>query len=139
LNKQLIASGFKSFSIYYFLRFIALSLGIFYTVQMISPFYSTAFFLSLLLPSAVSLPAFAAMATAVLLIFYLGTYYLMSGHTRSERIAFSVSSGANNIGLGVTLTILFFPGDINVFIIVSQLAWIIVLIPVRYFYRWQDK
>ncbi|MBN2613704.1 MAG: hypothetical protein JXB00_19260 [Bacteroidales bacterium] len=69
------------------------------------------------------------------LVFYLIGYYLLPGRNKTDRIAFSVSSGANNIGLGVTITALFFPGDTNVFFIVSQLAWIFALIPMRYFYR----
>ncbi|MFO7659020.1 MAG: hypothetical protein R6W78_18315 [Bacteroidales bacterium] len=69
------------------------------------------------------------------LLFYLIGYYLLPGRKKADKIAYSVSSGANNIGLGVTLTALFFPGDINVFFIVSQLAWIFALIPMRHFYK----
>ena len=53
---------------------------------------------------------------------------------KPRRISYSVSSGANNIGLGVTLTTLFFPGEVNVFFIIAQLSWIFMLIPMRYFY-----
>jgi predicted Na+-dependent transporter len=72
-------------------------------------------------------------------VFYLGIYFigyfLITKQDKSKRIAYSVCSGANNIGIGVTLTMLFFPGETNVLFIVSQLAWIFVLIPMRYFYR----
>jgi hypothetical protein len=73
------------------------------------------------------------------LILYLIGFYINYKNAKGNRIAFSVSSGANNIGMGVTLTMLFFPGDINVFFIVSQLAWIFVLIPMRYFYKYIKK
>jgi hypothetical protein len=78
---------------------------------------------------------YAGISSVLFFILYLIGYYLVYKQTKSKRIAFSVSSGANNIGIGVTLTMLFFPGEINVFFIVSQIAWIFVLIPMKYFYR----
>jgi len=68
------------------------------------------------------------------LLLYLIGYYSMYRQDKSRRISYSVSSGANNIGLGVTLTTLFFPGEVNVFFIIAQLSWIFMLIPMRYFY-----
>jgi predicted Na+-dependent transporter len=55
----------------------------------------------------------------------------MPAKSREVRLTMSISSGANNIGLGVTITALFFPGNMNVFFIVAQLAWVIALIPLR--------
>jgi len=68
------------------------------------------------------------------LALYLFGYYVLSGQDKSRRISYSVSSGANNIGLGVTITTLFFPGEVNVFFIIAQISWIFMLIPMRYFY-----
>lgn len=73
-----------------------------------------------------------------LLLYFLG-YYLIPKAEKRKKIAFSVCSGANNVGMGVTLTMLFFPGEINVFFIVAQIAWIFVLIPMRYFYRMESN
>jgi predicted Na+-dependent transporter len=70
------------------------------------------------------------------LLLYLIGYYTMYRQDKPRRISYSVSSGANNIGLGVTLTTLFFPGEVNVFFIIAQLSWIFMLIPMRYFYAW---
>jgi len=69
------------------------------------------------------------------LALYLFGYYVLAGQDKSHRISYSVSSGANNIGLGVTITTLFFPGEVNVFFIIAQISWIFMLIPMRYFYR----
>jgi len=69
------------------------------------------------------------------LALYLFGYYVLAGQDKSRRISYSVSSGANNIGLGVTITTLFFPGEVNVFFIIAQISWIFMLIPMRYFYR----
>lgn len=69
------------------------------------------------------------------LLLYLFGFYIMNRQEKAGRIAYSVSSGANNIGLGVTITALFFPGEVNVFFIVAQLSWIFMLIPMRYFYK----
>ncbi len=58
-------------------------------------------------------------------------FLLMPRQSHTEKLTFSISSGANNIGLGVTITALFFPGHMNVFFIVAQLAWVVALIPLR--------
>lgn len=244
LNKELFRADWKSLPLYFVARFLVLPLIVYFIFVGFSEFYALAFFLLLLLPAAVSSPAFSAMFggsvslalkilvfssflsilsipilsgwvltrnvqidsvslflimvytvvipfvlhipfrksekatrffttnnpvitalglmtifvfstsknreiifsdpakmlvyTLVAILFYLALYffgfYMMRKQERSRRIAYSVSSGANNIGIGVTLTMLFFPGETNVFFIVSQLSWIFVLIPMRYFY-----
>ena len=68
------------------------------------------------------------------LVLYLIGFYVVRHQDKPCRISYSVSSGANNIGLGVTLTTLFFPGEVNVFFIIAQLSWIFMLMPMRYFY-----
>jgi len=64
-------------------------------------------------------------------IYYVVGWFLIPKSEKVDRITYSTSSGANNIGLGVTLTILYFPADINLFFIVSQLTWAFVLMPAR--------
>jgi predicted Na+-dependent transporter len=86
-------------------------------------------------PSMVLL--YAAISICFFMILYFVGYYLLPKTRIANRIAYSVCSGANNIGMGVSLTMLFFPGQINIFFIIAQLAWIFVLIPMRYFYKWE--
>jgi predicted Na+-dependent transporter len=90
-------------------------------------------------PAILSNPAlvgvYAVIALLLYFILYLAGYLLMPAMPRQARITMSISSGANNIGLGVTITALFFPGNMNVFFIVAQLAWVIALIPLRRIFR----
>jgi predicted Na+-dependent transporter len=83
-------------------------------------------------------PGRMALYGVIAIIFYMICYTigfsLMHRQSLEKRITYSISSGANNIGLGVALTALYFPGDTNVFFIVTQLAWMVMLIPMRYFY-----
>lgn len=78
---------------------------------------------------------YAAIAFVFFALAYFIGYYTIPGLGKLKRKSLSVCSGANNIGMGVTLTMLFFPGETNVFFIIAQLSWIFVLIPMRYFYR----
>ncbi len=74
---------------------------------------------------------YAVIAILLYFILYWIGYMLMPTKPRQVRVTMSISSGANNIGLGVTITALFFPGNMNVFFIVAQLAWVVALIPLR--------
>jgi bile acid:Na+ symporter, BASS family len=74
---------------------------------------------------------YAVIALAVYSGMYLSGYFLFPSQPAAIRKTLSISSGANNIGLGVTITALFFPGEMNIFFIISQLAWVVVLIPLR--------
>lgn len=78
---------------------------------------------------------YAVIALFLYFFLYLIGYWLMPAKPRQVRLTMSISSGANNIGLGVTITSLFFPGNMNVFFIVAQLAWVIALIPLRKLFR----
>jgi predicted Na+-dependent transporter len=84
-----------------------------------------------ILENPVLVGIYAAEALALYGILYLAGYYLLPSVSAGVRKTFSISSGANNIGLGVTITALFFPGQMNIFFIVSQLAWVVALIPLR--------
>jgi predicted Na+-dependent transporter len=74
---------------------------------------------------------FAVEALILYSVLYLVGFFLFPSQPADSRKTFSISSGANNIGLGVTLTALFFPGEMNIFFIVSQLAWVVMLIPLK--------
>jgi len=84
-------------------------------------------------PSLVLL--YASLAIVLYFMLYLVGYYLLPNHSALVKRTFSISSGANNIGLGVTLTALFFPGNMNIFFIVAQLAWVLALVPLRRIFR----
>jgi predicted Na+-dependent transporter len=74
---------------------------------------------------------YAVISMVMYLLMYFAGYYFMRGSDTYMRRTLSISSGANNIGLGVTITALYFTGSINIFFIVSQIVWTLILIPVR--------
>ncbi len=76
---------------------------------------------------------FIAISLAIYAFMYLFGYFFMPSGAEEKRRTLSISSGANNVGLAVAITTLFFPGTVNVFFIVSQLTWVAALIPMR---RW---
>jgi predicted Na+-dependent transporter len=86
-------------------------------------------------PAILGNPGLVALYAAEALLMYFFLYWfgyaILPKQSSGERRTLAISSGANNIGLGVTITALFFPGNMNVFFIVSQLAWVVMLIPLR--------
>lgn len=75
----------------------------------------------------------------VILTLIFVTCYLVGwmGHLRSgseEKIALAVCSGANNIGLGISLALLYFPPEVTTFMVLGELPWILLLIPLK---RWR--
>lgn len=84
-------------------------------------------------PQKVVIYLFISLITYIIL--YMIGYFLVIRQKKENSIAYSVASGANNIGIGVTITALYFVGDINVFMIVAQLTWIFTLIPMRFFFK----
>ncbi len=76
------------------------------------------------------LPTFALISVLCYATMYVLGYFLSS--SKNDKIANIFSSGANNIGLGLTLTILYFEPKINLFFMVSQIIWAIILIPVKF-------
>jgi predicted Na+-dependent transporter len=88
-----------------------------------------------ILENLASVALYAVISIFLFALMYFLGYSLLPSQPVENRRTFSISSGANNIGLGVTLTTLFFAGQVNVFFIVSQLTWILALIPLR---RWRS-
>jgi predicted Na+-dependent transporter len=50
-----------------------------------------------------------------------------------NRIAFTLSSGLNNITLSIVLAMLYFSPDVALFLVVANISWVVVLIPFRRF------
>lgn len=63
-------------------------------------------------------------------MYIVGYLFVPKGDQRIRR-TLSISSGANNMGLGVTITALYFTGEVNIFFIIAQIVWVLVLIPIR--------
>ncbi|MGL4370400.1 MAG: bile acid:sodium symporter family protein [Spirochaetota bacterium] len=78
---------------------------------------------------------YAAAAFAGFMFLYAAGYFLSFPASVSDRISYCVCSGANNIGLAITLAILYFPSEIKVFFIIAQIVWTAALIPAKYFFR----
>jgi len=66
---------------------------------------------------------------------YVAGWFLFFRQSRENKITYSVSSGMNNIGLAVSLAALYLPAQICVFLIVSEFAWVGILVPVKYVFR----
>jgi len=67
-----------------------------------------------------------------LVLFVMG-WFMMPGKQINNKVTFTVSSGLNNIGLGISLATIYLPPMIAVFCIMAQFAWIVTLMPVRLF------
>ncbi len=63
--------------------------------------------------------------------FYLFGWFFYRRESRRNKIAQSLSSGAINISLGVTLALLYFPPEISLFLIVAEIPWILALMPFK--------
>ena len=77
------------------------------------------------------LPLYLALSFVVYGLLYVIGWYIVPKAAKNDRISYSVGSGANNIGLGVALTIIYFPAELNILFIVSQIMWTLVLFPVK--------
>jgi bile acid:Na+ symporter, BASS family len=97
--------------------------------------FSTARNRDLIFAEPMKVLIYAGISILFFMLLYLLGFFMMRRQDFDKRVAYSVCSGANNIGIGVTITMLFFPGEINVFFIVAQIAWNFALVPMRYFYK----
>jgi predicted Na+-dependent transporter len=48
-----------------------------------------------------------------------------------HRVALLFSSGANNVALGIVVSFLYFPENVGIFFVVSEIVWVLILIPVK--------
>jgi predicted Na+-dependent transporter len=61
VDKSLFTSDWGEISIYFIIRFVVLPVAIYFLVSLINPFYAVVTYFIMVLPSAVSSPAFSAM------------------------------------------------------------------------------
>lgn len=80
-------------------------------------------------PGLIGIYAIASLFMYALM--YIWGYLFKPREKTGIRTTLAISSGANNIGLGVTITTVFFAGKVNVYLIIAQIMWVLVLIPVR--------
>ncbi|MFN8207704.1 MAG: hypothetical protein U0T82_09925 [Bacteroidales bacterium] len=84
-------------------------------------------------------PARILVYLAVSTVLYLAMYGLGwvfgVGGGLDEKLTFSVSSGMNNIGLAVSLATLYLPGDVCIFLITAEFAWVGILLPLRLLWK----
>jgi predicted Na+-dependent transporter len=75
----------------------------------------------------------------ILLLLYVGIYALgwlvFLRSERSTRIAYTVFSGMNNIGLGVSLAIMYFPVQEKIYLIICEFLWVFLLSGFQYFLK----
>lgn len=64
---------------------------------------------------------------AIFASFYILPWLLTRTRMRAMRISYTLLSGCNNMGLGVSLALLYFPERERVYIIVCEVLWIILL------------
>ncbi|WPP48184.1 bile acid:sodium symporter family protein [Catalinimonas niigatensis] len=76
------------------------------------------------------LPYFLVNLSVFLFLYFFG-YSIWFKARKSEKVALLFSSGANNVALGVVISFLYFPTQTGVFFVVSEIVWVLVLIPVR--------
>jgi len=60
----------------------------------------------------------------VYLILHAGGWYLAFSSQREDKIALSVASGVNQLGLGIGLAFLHFPSITSIFMVSSNFAWV---------------
>ena len=84
-------------------------------------------------PHSIILPFIVSMIGY--LIFY-PTGWLLTNHADTKsKIAYALSSGANNISIGVSIALLYFPPQVGLFLIVSIFPWLFALTPFKAWLR----
>lgn len=84
-----------------------------------------------------SSPLYSIKSILILAILY-ATYYLFGiffsrNKNNKERISYSICSGANNNALGISLSFLYFSVEISLFMVLSELTWVLALVPFKKF------
>lgn len=70
---------------------------------------------------------------AVFLLLYVIIWLLSYREAWRNRLSYTLSSGLNNISLGIVLALLYLSSDVAVFLVVANISWVVALIPFR---RW---
>lgn len=75
----------------------------------------------------------------VLSVFFFVLYALgwlaFRKNPRADRIAYTLFSGCVNVGLGVSLTILYFPAKEQLYMVICEFLWVFSLSALQYFLR----
>ena len=90
---------------------------------------------SAILGNPQQLAEFLLFSVAFFTLLYLTGWFLFFKQEKENKITYSVSSGMNNIGLAVSLAALYLPTKVCIFLIVSEFAWVGILVPVKYLFR----
>lgn len=77
---------------------------------------------------------FILAALAYLMMFLYG-WFMGWRKGNAYKISYSVSSGMNNIGLGISLSILYLKPEVSVFLIMAEFVWVFILLPVRLIFQ----
>jgi len=67
-----------------------------------------------------------------------GSFYLFGWcfpcQDRSDRISCTTASGINNLALGITLSLLYFPAHVSVFMILCEISWLGAIVLSKYLF-----
>jgi len=108
--------------------------GAFYSVVLVGLTYTIAVAkrkdIILHQPTALILP-FILTSIAFLLFYVLG-WITQLRSTKKNRVTYAICSGANNLSLGITIALLYFPHHSATILITGILPWILTLIPLKW-------
>ncbi len=62
---------------------------------------------------------------------YLFGWIVFRQAPQEDKVALLFVSGANNVALGVVISFLYFPAETGIFFIVCEIAWVLILIPIK--------
>jgi predicted Na+-dependent transporter len=68
-----------------------------------------------------------AISMLVYLILHASGWYLAFSNQKGDKIALSVASGVNQLGLGISLAFLHFPATTSIFMVSCNFAWIVTI------------
>ncbi len=70
-----------------------------------------------------------------ILLFYIVGWIFFKNVTVEEKISYSLCSGANNLSLGISIALLYFPPSVVLFLIATEIPWVFSFIPFKRFVR----
>ncbi len=71
------------------------------------------------------LPELLLVSSLGFVILFLSGWYLNPAGSREDRIACTISSGCNNVALGVSIAVMYFPPEVGLFLIISEIPWML--------------
>lgn len=78
---------------------------------------------------------FLALGIGMYIFIFAMGWLFSPGRIQKDRVSAGIESAMNNIGLGVSLSILYFAPRFTLYYIAVQFSWIIMLIPLKYLVR----